>query len=42
MTPQNKNPAAHPPPQRERGRTMSKINHGFSHGSTANYGFSHG
>ena len=41
MTPANNEPRR-PATQTERGRTMSKINHGFSHGSTANYGFSHG
>jgi hypothetical protein len=41
MTPQTRNPANTSLPK-ERGRTMTKINRGFSHGSTANYGFSHG
>jgi hypothetical protein len=41
MTPQNNAPEQRTIPT-ERGRTMSKIHRGFSHGSTANYGFSHG
>jgi hypothetical protein len=41
MTPTNNNRAQRTIPT-ERGRTMSKINRGFSHGSTADYGFSHG
>jgi hypothetical protein len=42
MTPPNRNPEQHSTIPTERGRTMSKINRGFSHGTPANYGFSHG
>jgi len=41
MTPTTTHPSNAASQQKE-GATMSKINRGFSHGSTANYGFSHG